>query len=248
MIKSKLLIREKIPGKKQQRILITSEGRDRIRKATAESLAAVFSFLSQDEKQALAEYLYVLRKKAKDLMGISYQPPFIQAMFNSGGIKPNGWNINNEPVSDYNLWVFLDGTGFAMSRLRQLELARFNVSVEQYMILTILAQSGFSVKAREIEDCIFRQPNSVSTIISRMIKNGLVVREKRRFGKSSDIVITERGKSLLNQITDVAIELAFSDLKKSEKMRLYRCLNATLSNARNLLGMCNEPAVFGRSV
>ena len=66
MIRSKLLSREKVPGKRRQRLMITSEGCDRVKKATTDSLSDVFSVLSPIEKQSLAKYLYVLREKVTD--------------------------------------------------------------------------------------------------------------------------------------------------------------------------------------
>ena len=173
MIKSGLVGRDKSPTEKRHRIFITEEGKNLFKKVTIDSIKAVFSPLPADEKRRFACNLRSLQLKARDLVGMSYKPPFLQARPASDSSGGTGQTGSGATTSDYELWSALDATGFAISRVRGLELAQFGLTLEQSLHLTIIQHLGGSTTTKEIENLTLRQHHSISTLINRMIEAGL---------------------------------------------------------------------------
>ena len=77
MEKNHLVDRAKIPDAKQFRISITEKGRDLFEKMPTNSITMAFSSLSNEEKRLLVSILNKLTKKARSMMGLDYQLPFL---------------------------------------------------------------------------------------------------------------------------------------------------------------------------
>ncbi len=73
-----LITREKGGIGKRYSIKMTREGQSLSRKATIASLEMVFSDFKDSEKQQLALLLATLLDTARDLLGVSYRPPFLR--------------------------------------------------------------------------------------------------------------------------------------------------------------------------
>src|SRR3989338_6337152 len=98
---------------------------------------------------------------------------------------------------DFRLWRFLDHTRYVISRLRELELAQYGLTPEQAYVLDILNAKGGSTTIGDIVDMTLRQHHTISTLIARMAKRGLV--EKRpnpQHNRTYDIVMTQSGMAL----------------------------------------------------
>ena len=237
MIKSGLVIKEKSPKERKSRVAITEYGQQVLENTRRDAVTPVFSCLEQSEKAEFAAYLHALREKVRDLLGTAYRPPFMQAIAAENAEKVNFIPEGNfAKVSDYNLWIFLDGAGFAMSRLRQLELSKFGLTVEQSIVMMILRHRGGSITANKVGELTFRQHNSISALVNRMIKAGLIAREKKPGEKSSTISLTREGHDLFNRLTYVSLEMVFSTLKPNERLDFIRYLNTVHDKARELLG------------
>jgi DNA-binding MarR family transcriptional regulator len=147
----------------------------------------------------------------------------------------------NKEISPVNLWKLLDKSRFAIARLRGIELSQFGLTIEQSSILQTLLQNNGSLTTKELEEETMRQPNSISIIVNRMIKMGLLRREKNKSRQRHRIYLTKEGENLIKKVTLVSIEMSFASFTIEEKQQILRCLNKLLENARELLGIPHHP-------
>ena len=132
----------------------------------------------------------------------------------------------------FRLWRVLDLTRFLIARLREQELARFNITPEQAYVLDILADGEGSSTINEIVKITARRHHSISTLIRRMIDQGLVSRSTNTIDRRKlDIYITEKGRRLYNNITRDSIIEVFSCLDKTRRTQMEQGLLQLLRSA-----------------
>lgn len=129
----------------------------------------------------------------------------------------------------------LDITRFAISRLREIELNQFGLTIEQSSILKILASLGGSSSLGELEYLTLRQPHSLSTLISRMNRLGMVGKKRAPEAKRYSIYITKRGQSLLGRVSENSLTEAFSCLSAKQLADFIRLFEILRSKALELL-------------
>lgn len=66
------------PGDKKTYIALTEKGSDLFNRITSKAPDMVFSVLTENERKDLEIYLKKLLKKARNLMGMDYKPPFLR--------------------------------------------------------------------------------------------------------------------------------------------------------------------------
>jgi DNA-binding MarR family transcriptional regulator len=240
MIKMNLVTKKKSPDSKRIEILITKHGEDLYKKVPIHSMEMLFSSLKVKDRERLYIYLNILLEKARNLLGISFAPPFLLDVENQGKKNPMELDDAKNPT-DFELWMVFNRTRNSVYRLRELELAQFGLTVEQSAILNQLVNRGGSTTAKTIEFLTMRQHHSISTLINRMIKMHLVTKKKSPDSKKYDILITNHGEDLYKKVPIHSIEMVFSPLKVKERERLYACLNNLLGKARDLLGLSFVP-------
>ena len=143
--------------------------------------------------------------------------------------------------NNFELWVLLDHVRSIISRSREMELAVYGLTPEQAAVLDTLLKSNGSATIVEIAESIIRKYNSVSTLVSRMAKIGLVKKKKTSDGKKFIVSITEKGRTTYEKVPRNSIEMAFSELTKEENRMLVQLLNKLLERNRTLLGMDFKP-------
>ncbi len=123
------------------------------------------------------------------------------------------------PATDtaFTLWRILDHARFTIARSREMELARLGLTPEQSHVLDILHESGGSTTINELVDITLRQHHSISTLIDRMNKQKLLTKRKSGTDKRQyEVVITEKGKDLVKNMTRESINTIFACLTKEE--------------------------------
>ncbi len=236
MVGAGLVTKERKAGERDLTMLVTEEGRGLLRKISSTCLAEVFSVLSQDQKVELSNSLGSLYQKARSLL-VPEKPPFMQYITRDSPTIPSiDIDSGSGVPSDYLLWSRLDSARFAVSRLRELELAPFGLSVEQATIMRVLHDHADSLTFRDLEDATLRQHHSVSTLVNRMTKMGLTRIEAKPRRERYRISITSKGKNLLAGIRTMSVDMAFSSLAISEKRELRIFLLSIYRKARALLG------------
>jgi len=127
---------------------------------------------------------------------------------------------------DYKLWVLFLRVRDMAFKARQRELARHNISPRQSAILFAIKDAGRNATPGEIARRSFREPHSVSEILSRMEKDGLVMKNKVQGGGNRVIVtLTKKGQNAfrLSAKRD-SIHRMISALSKEERRQLKGCL------------------------
>jgi DNA-binding MarR family transcriptional regulator len=135
---------------------------------------------------------------------------------------------------DLNLFVLLDSAHFLIARMRALELAKVNLTLEQAQVLHHLTEAG-STTMKDISTYNKRQHHSVSTLINRMVEAGLVYKVKERNKRANQIKMTRVAKEKYDNITKVSLNKAFSCLRSEEKQLLAIYLNILRSKVLELM-------------
>jgi DNA-binding MarR family transcriptional regulator len=150
-------------------------------------------------------------------------------------------NIHTNLDNSHDIWVLLDRTHFAVTRSRLLELAQFNLTKEQAQVLYVLRYFGGSATMTQIASFTLRQHHSVSTLVIRMEKTGLVKKVKIPKNKVYKVVMTKKGKDIYERVTRESIEMVFSSLSPADKRKLALYLIQLQKRAYSLLGLDYKP-------
>lgn len=143
---------------------------------------------------------------------------------------------SHDTISDSYIYGLLEHTQSLIIRARELELAQFGITREQMSILHALLISDGSATIDEIGVIIIRQHNSVSTIVSRMSKLGLVKKERMPQEKKFRVLITEKARKIINAVPRKSIEMIFNCLSVKEKEQLATYLEQLVSQGHEIMG------------
>ncbi len=143
--------------------------------------------------------------------------------------------------ANFDVWVLLDAAHFAISRSRFLEIAQFGLTPEKAQILHVVLINGGAFPQSKISDFTMRQHHSVSSLINRMTKEGLLKKVKYPGDRAYTVLITKKGKDRYSKLTRESIEMVFSSLSDKDRQKLFLILNKILNKSRNLLGLDYEP-------
>jgi DNA-binding MarR family transcriptional regulator len=141
--------------------------------------------------------------------------------------------------TDFSLWRVLDHARFMIARSREMELSKYDLTPEQSHVLDILQESDGSTSINQLVEITQRQHHSISTLIDRMTRQGLVSKKKAGVDKRKyEVVITAKGREMVAKMTHDSVNTIFSRLTPEEKKQLrmdllklteeaYRVLNRT---------------------
>ncbi len=133
----------------------------------------------------------------------------------------------------FGVWRLLDHARFLIARLRERELASFGITPEQAFVLDILNEGHGSSTINEIVGITERRHHSISTLVRRMIDQGLVSRSMNAGDRRSfDIHITEKGQGLFDRITRDSVIDVFNCLDGESMNQLAGHLRKLLESAR----------------
>jgi len=140
------------------------------------------------------------------------------------------------------LHALLDRTRGTIFKAVELELSQCGVSAPQVKIMHILARADGPMTLGDLAGATVRELNSISTLISRMQKKGLVKRVKKPGEDKAYVTLTDRGKDIYNNtVTEQSIYLIYDALSDQEMMELGVLLEKLQSKARSLLGLDYKP-------
>ena len=147
---------------------------------------------------------------------------------------------DERPAGDefFFLWVLIAQTRDAVLLAREREYERYGISNERRAILYIIQNNGGQTTPVEIARDLFRELHSVTEMLKRMEKDGLVRRTKGRGRSKVLISLTEEGLDVLKQSLHNEIDRnLFSVLTKSERERLIKYLWKLRGKALQDLGI-----------
>jgi DNA-binding MarR family transcriptional regulator len=136
-----------------------------------------------------------------------------------------GRDLRQVPDEDFMLWVLIAQTRDAILRAREQEYARYGITNERRAVLTIIQNCGGRAAPVDIARDLFRELHSVTEMLIRMEKDGLVTRHKATGKSKIEVSLTEKGRDVFAQSfhneTDTKI---FSALTKKQRERLSQYL------------------------
>jgi len=145
---------------------------------------------------------------------------------------------------DYNLWLLLQQTSDATVRARQKELDEFGISVVEVGVLEIIHQNfgDLATTPAAISRMIFREPHSVSALLNRMEKKGLLTKAKDLDRKNMvRVSITDKGRETYYKSTRNSIYRIMSPLSAQEQRQLGACLEKLRNKAFKELTVEHKP-------
>jgi DNA-binding MarR family transcriptional regulator len=158
---------------------------------------------------------------------------------------------NNQKYSannDHDLWSLFAITMETIARVRNIELAQYGITREQSLVIHLLYNSHGLSTLTHLANAAMRQHNSMSTLVRRMDKAGLVKRVKNPEDSQYTILLTEKGKKIFEEMPLASIEMTFTALSMEDKIRLKDYLDLLQSKARGLLGLDFTPPFLNLAV
>jgi len=151
-----------------------------------------------------------------------------------------------EPASrdkDYELWVLLQQASDAVVRARDKELGKHGISSIEAAVLFIVQSIGDRAIPAEISRWLFREQHTVSALLSRMEKKGLIKKTKDLERKNLvRVTLTEKGKQAYeNSIPKESIYHIMSTLSDEERRQFSSNLWALRDRAFEELRIEHRP-------
>lgn len=116
---------------------------------------------------------------------------------------------------------------------------RFGLTAEQYTVLLAVKHLDDPVRATDIGGWMERKVNSVSMIVDRMVKAGLVERARDLPDRREvRVALTSKGEKALAQATPGVMKLVdelFTPLKQQDQRTLTRLLDRLMERAHRHL-------------
>ena len=142
------------------------------------------------------------------------------------------------PDEDFALWVLVAQTKDAILRARQTEYVRFGISNERRTVLWIIQSYGGRATPVEIARRFFRELQSITEMLKRMEKDGLVSRHKGSGRSKTEVRLTDKGLDILKQsLRNEVDKRIFSVLSPEEREELAASLWKLRTRALEELGL-----------
>jgi DNA-binding MarR family transcriptional regulator len=131
------------------------------------------------------------------------------------------------------MWVKLFATATVVERARELELAQIGVSTIQAGVLYLLKSTIEPVTPSQLARTLYREPHSMSALLKRMEKQGLIKRTKDLDQKNLvRISLTKKGEETFNRQWDAKVTTNITScLSKKELDTLETCLEKLRARA-----------------
>lgn len=148
--------------------------------------------------------------------------------------------MDNELILDeyYRLWLLLSQTRSAIFKVRHKKVGQYLHPNQAAALVSIWALDGRITPAM-LSRRLFLEPHSVSELIARMEKKGLVT--KAHDARRSNVVrisITERGRDICKRVMGQdLIHKIISVLSDEQREQLRSCLSLLYAEASKELGV-----------
>lgn len=101
--------------------------------------------------------------------------------------------INND--DDYNLIALINQTSHAFSLARTRELSKYGLSMMRSAVLLVLQVRDNNATPTEISQWLLREPHTISALLDRMEKDGLIRRYRDMHKKNTvRVAMTQKGR------------------------------------------------------
>jgi DNA-binding MarR family transcriptional regulator len=127
---------------------------------------------------------------------------------------------------EYDLWILISRVYHMIAKLRNMEMSKYDILPVQAYVLFILNAMGNGTTPAELSRYVYQQRSSISDILNRMEKQGLITKEKKSRGKGRVWVkITEKGEKALElSLERVHLRNVMSVLNEERRRQLESAL------------------------
>jgi DNA-binding MarR family transcriptional regulator len=143
-------------------------------------------------------------------------------------IVDRGVFVNQEIMQDRDsqLWTMLYQARDTILKVRNRELYKYDISFIQASVLFAVEANGGKASLHELSRWIFREPTTISGLVIRLEKNGLISRARVPGKKTlQEITLTEKGKEAYRQsLKRESIHEILSCLSEEEREQLWSIL------------------------
>lgn len=138
---------------------------------------------------------------------------------------------------DYQLWALLHQTRHVIHETLNKDMAPLGVSPRQAAALLVVESNDKPVTPAQISRWLGRDSASVTVLLNRMERKGLINKNRNPDQKNSIIVtLTEKGKETCTLVKNVeVIHKVFSRLSDEQHLLLKECLEILWSSGIELL-------------
>jgi DNA-binding MarR family transcriptional regulator len=138
-----------------------------------------------------------------------------------------------EKDSLYDLWMLLGRTHHVIARTRDRELDQWGISREVAFLLFVINALGENATPNNIWQHTVLQTSTVSEMLDRMVKTGLIEKLKQTDGKSRiRVKLTDEGNAVYkHSIERESIHKAMRALSKDQRKQLQSCLTVLLETS-----------------
>jgi len=140
------------------------------------------------------------------------------------------------------LFILLEQTRDIVNQAVELELKHYHTNSPQVKLLTMLSRQNKAVTLNDLSNWALRELNSVSNLINKLEKKGLVKKSKKSGDEKTYVTLTEKGSKFYNQeVTERSIHQIFDGLSEAERKQLDVLLRKVRDTTRDLLGLDYRP-------
>jgi DNA-binding MarR family transcriptional regulator len=154
-------------------------------------------------------------------------------------------NSASQAISDHQLLVLLFQTRDLMLSLKRKELRKFGSTVEEATMLIHISKLGDKATPTELSRQLLRKHHSITGILLRMEKKGLIKRNKDLKRKNMiRVSMTEKGEAVYqNAKKEDVLDRLVDILSDKQKQDMANYLNILRDKAFDLLGTENKPEI-----
>lgn len=123
---------------------------------------------------------------------------------------------------NHKIWVVINQTRDSLLKARDRELDQYGTTAMQAGIMVVLKKLGGTSTYSELARYLFRRPNTISTLLIRMEKRGLVKRVRSGGERSlTHVTLTKRGEKVYEDTLKMeSINNIMSCLSPDERRQL----------------------------
>ncbi len=127
---------------------------------------------------------------------------------------------------DQALWLLLEQTRNAIYKARELELEQYGVSTVQAGVMFVIHTMGGKTRPADIARWLVREPHSISGLLSRMERDGLIHRVADPERKNAvSIMLTDYGRDIcIKTFQRESVKQILSTLTEEDRKQLMRSL------------------------
>ena len=135
---------------------------------------------------------------------------------------------------DYALWILILRAYHAINHMRAKELRKHDLSVAQNGVLDIILSLDNYAKPIDISRRMFREPQTMTTIINILLEKGLIKTAKDPKRKNIvRISLTAKGEKVHEQTLMIeSLHQIMSSLTDEKRRCLQECLKEIVENAK----------------